>query len=88
MLKRLVHRTFTVSYEIFVGLNFRYQAMKAYFRGLIFVLCPEHIIIVAFRFGGLRNKNNEIKNSTKISLRKYTVHIELAKLITTNGFMH
>ncbi len=29
-----------------VGLNFRYQALKAYFRGIIFV--PEHFIIVAY----------------------------------------
>ncbi len=32
----------------FVGLNFRYQVLKAYFRGLIFVVCPEHIIVVAY----------------------------------------
>ncbi len=28
--------------------NFRYQALKAYVRGLIFVVCPEHVIIVAY----------------------------------------
>ncbi len=48
-----------------------YQALKAYFRGLIFVIYPEHIITVAynsdfhgliFRFGGLavtKIKSNE-----------------------------
>ncbi len=35
-------------WEIFVGLNFRYQALKACFRGLIYAVCPEHIIIVAY----------------------------------------
>ncbi len=56
--------------ETFVVLNFRYQALKAYFRGLIFVVCPEHVIIVAyynyldfrgliFRFEALHNENNE-----------------------------
>ncbi len=29
----------------FCWLNFRYVTMKAYFRGLIFVVCPEHVII-------------------------------------------
>ncbi len=52
--------------------NFRYQALKVYFRGIIFVVCPEHVIIVAycprllfkctdswliFHFGALRSKN-------------------------------
>ncbi len=32
----------------FVGLNFRYQALNAYFRGLIFIVYPEHVIIVAY----------------------------------------
>ncbi len=31
---------------MFVGLNFCYQALKAYFHGIIFVVCPEHAIIV------------------------------------------
>ncbi len=31
----------------FVVLNFRYQVLKAYFRGLI-IVCPEHVIIVAY----------------------------------------
>ncbi len=30
---------------LFVGLNFRYQALKAYF---CVVVCPEHVIIVAY----------------------------------------
>ncbi len=34
--------------ESFVGLKFRYEALKAYFRSLIFVVCPEHIITVAY----------------------------------------
>ncbi len=39
--------------EIFVGLHFRYQALKAFFRGLIFVVCgAEHVIIVAYIFVG------------------------------------
>ncbi len=33
---------------IFVGLNFCYQALKSYFRGLIFVVCPEHFITIAY----------------------------------------
>ncbi len=46
--------------------NFRYQTLKAYFCGLIFVVCPEHVIIVAycldfcglnFRFEYLHNEN-------------------------------
>ncbi len=28
-----------------VGLNFRYKALEAYFRGLIFIVCPEHVIM-------------------------------------------
>ncbi len=38
----------TVEWEIFVGLHFHYQALNAYFRGLIFVVCLEHVIIVAY----------------------------------------
>ncbi len=34
--------------EKFVGLNFRYQTLEAYFCGLIFVVCPVHVIIVAY----------------------------------------
>ncbi len=28
--------------------TFRYQALKAYFCGLIFIVCPEHVIVVAY----------------------------------------
>ncbi len=53
----------------FVGLSFRYQALKAYFLGLIFVMRPEHIFIIIivayyedfrgliFCFEALRNEN-------------------------------
>ncbi len=37
---------YCVAREFFVWLNFRYQALKAYFRGLNFVVCPEHVITV------------------------------------------
>ncbi len=49
---------------------FRYQALKAYLRRLIFVVCPEHVIIVAycldfraflFLFWALRNENSKNK---------------------------
>ncbi len=54
----------------FVGLNFLYQALKAYFRGIFFVIRPEHIIVayyrgLIFRFGALRNENNENKSQRK-----------------------
>ncbi len=61
--------------------------IKAYFRGLIFVVCPEHVIIVAyclqllfqcsdfhgliFHFGALRNENK----TQRKSLVSYTVFI-------------
>ncbi len=57
----------------FVVLNFRYRALKAYFHGLIFVVCPEHVIKVAcclwllfkccglnFHFGTLCNEKTKI----------------------------
>ncbi len=56
------------SYRIYIAENFhRVKFFKVYFRGLIFVVCLEHVIIVAycldffwliFRFRALRNKNN------------------------------
>ncbi len=58
----------------FVKFSFS-QALKAYFRGLIFIVCHEHIIIVAYYLDfrglifvlGLRKD----KNATKIS--RYTM---------------
>ncbi len=54
-----------------IGLNFRYQALEAYFRGLIFAVGLEHVIIVAyyldfcglnFHLGALRNENKTQRN--------------------------
>ncbi len=56
--------THALDYRIagkFRWVNFRYQALKVYFRGLIFVVCSEHVIIayyldfrrLNFRFLGL-----------------------------------
>ncbi len=77
--------------EIFVRLNVRYQALKAYFRGLIFVVYPEHVIIVAyyprllfectyfrgsiFRFGALSNESNRNNPPRKFPAIQCVLHI-------------
>ncbi len=88
MIKLSLYQPYTIEREIFVGLNFCYRALKAYFRGLIFVVRSEHVIIVALsRFsciksfwGALRNENNENKTQQKFLAIRYTVSAECDQL--------
>ncbi len=62
----------------FRWVKFCYQALKAYFRGLIFVVCPEHVIIVLsllsrFSWVNFFVLGLSITNPTKIS--RYTVYV-------------
>ncbi len=66
-------------------LNFRYQALTAYFRDIVFVVCPvsTSFIIVAsllsrltFRFWALRNKNSENITNFFSCYVQYTVAID------------
>ncbi len=74
---------------MFVGLNFHYQSLKAYFCGLIFVVCPEHVIIVAycldfrvliFRFGALYIENKTLDKNFPL----YGMLNSVAEVIVAN----
>ncbi len=72
-LKSIMHTLIT----IIIAEHFRYQAVKEYFRGLICIVCPEHVITVAycldfrglmFRFGAFRMKITKIKPNENFPL--------------------